>query len=354
MKIAIIGGGIAGCVVANELKNDYEVHIFEQGDDLMTKTSGITPNRMGLGFHYSNIETAKFYLDNTLNFLSEFPFLKKDYVCTNGEYFIMKESIIKPQEVIAVYKELNNYYQNKPFMDKIFGNNLILDIEYNPSNEVFAKVTTRETIFDFEKFRKHIKNQLKSVLIKYNTNIDLLEYNNIVNNYDLVINCTWQNIEKFNNYNIKYTNREKVLIEIKLNEKQQNLKCKFFCFGAFAMFTNCGNGYGKITYAPETNLINKNYNDDDLKHKILNGAIKYIPELEGAQIVNLQKGIVKSIDEVNIYDEKSPFHKRNYSGLDIFNNKIINNAAIKLSYSYNNAIIIKNYVKSKMVGFNDR
>ena len=73
-RIAIIGGGIAGCTTALRLARDgHDIYIFEEKEDLLQGTSARTPGRMGLGYHYFDLATATTYMRQTVRFMREYP-----------------------------------------------------------------------------------------------------------------------------------------------------------------------------------------------------------------------------------------------------------------------------------------
>jgi len=327
VKIAIIGAGIAGCLAALELQKQHKVTLFDP-KGILNHTSSITPNRMGLGFHYFHLPTAMFYLDRTMEFLNEFPFLNKDSLSKNGQYFIMKNSLINSEEIYNNYKLLDLYSINK------YNRKLILK-NIDKNNNISYAFESAECLLDFTKFKNHILENLKCQIIQE----PLIKFEG----FDLYINCAWEKMEELNKINniplTEYTNRKKMLIKVKLD---QELPCKFFAGGPFAMMTNCGNKEYKVTYAPITNIGDKEPNLD-LAQQILEGATKYIPELKQAKIFGYDVGVVKSIGDVSIHQRCSDFHKRNYTGIEKYKN-VINNPAMKLSYALYNARLIAKMV----------
>ena len=74
-KIGIIGAGAMGVALAIEIKErfpDLDVEIYEAHNDILEGSSGGTPGRMGLGYHYSHLETALKYLEYTIHSLENF------------------------------------------------------------------------------------------------------------------------------------------------------------------------------------------------------------------------------------------------------------------------------------------
>ncbi len=71
--------------------------------------------------------------------------------------------------------------------------------------------------------------------------------------------------------------------------------------------------------------------------KIIDGVAKYIPAMRKAKLREVMGGIVKSKGSVGIRDRNSPFHKRDYDGVEEQMPGWIDNAAMKLSYALGNA-----------------
>jgi hypothetical protein len=75
MKVAVIGGGIFGTVIADLLsRSGHEISIFEKQTDLFQGATGNSSNRLHLGFHYPrDLETAVQSLEGFSNFTSFYP-----------------------------------------------------------------------------------------------------------------------------------------------------------------------------------------------------------------------------------------------------------------------------------------
>lgn len=75
MKIAIVGGGIFGTVIADMLSvTKHEIKVFEKRSDLFLGASGNSSNRLHLGFHYPrDLETAVQSLEGFKKFASRYP-----------------------------------------------------------------------------------------------------------------------------------------------------------------------------------------------------------------------------------------------------------------------------------------
>lgn len=280
---------------------------------------------MGYGFHYFHLPTAKYYLDNTMAFLSKYPFLDTNNpYAALGEYYIMRNSLIDPEEIKRRYISLNDYYRTN-----YQGDTLIIEELQSQSDDVHFAFKSKEGLLDFAAFKQDVLRRLSNSRLTMQQRA-LAKFEG----FDLYINCTWEKMEELSILNgidyVPYTNRRKMLAKVHLDVQ---IPCRFFCAGQFAMITNCGDHY-KVTYAPITNLTEEP--SMDLARQLIKGATKYIPELANSRLVGFDTGYVKSIGSVDITDRSSDFHKRNYSGLFRSGN-VINNAAMKLSYAYNNA-----------------
>jgi hypothetical protein len=81
-------------------------------------------------------------------------------------------------------------------------------------------------------------------------------------------------------------------------------------------------------------------NEDEEKkygQEIIDGVTEYIPWIKDAKLLSVIPGIVKSRGAVDINDKDSPFHKRDYSGVEEQQLGWIDNAAMKLFYCLGNA-----------------
>ncbi len=404
-RIAIIGGGVAGCATALELaKYGHEVVVLEQNKDILSGTSAKTPGRMGLGYHYYDLETAIFYMEQTIAFMKRYPdcFLgdeiKESYLL-HGRYFIVKDSLIAPKDLIATHDKILSRFKDMCLSDK--SNNIFntvflhrdLDLqEYK--NDVNTKIITlaietKERLLDWQKFGRYLRQELadyQSIKIKVNFKVSDLSYGNngsfILSDglrsqeVDYVVNCAWQNIEFLNekfgirsdfegDAKLPMTLRLKLLAEVELPESLKKKHSMFFCVGAHAMFSNLGNGIARITYADVTNhfVTTKNYmpekyekwlsdglnkeEEREYGEKIIKGVSKYIPEMAKAKLRKIMPGIVKSKGAFELRNKDSSFHKRNYSGVEERQIGWIDNASMKLFYCFGNAMEVAKIISKQ-------
>ena len=73
MNILIIGGGIFGCTIAQELGKNHEVTLVEKENDIMQKASLANHNRIHFGYHYPRSEKTALQCINSLgSFMLEY------------------------------------------------------------------------------------------------------------------------------------------------------------------------------------------------------------------------------------------------------------------------------------------
>ncbi len=394
-KIVIIGGGIAGCTTALELaKNNPEAQIIilEQAQEILQGTSARTPGRMGLGYHYFDAQTAKTYMQHTIGFMKKYSdcFVGEESTphLQSGRYFIVKDSILPPDEVLAGYEKISSHFQEicaKDESNNIFQTQRLHEMldssqfegGVDPKKIAYA-IQTKERLLDWKKFDSRIKAELaqhQNIQIRTNFKVDKVSprqgggfiFPDSVEG-DYVVNCTWQNIEQLNqklglgdahfkkeNPKESATARLKLLVEVALPQKLERAHSMFFCFGEHAMFSNLGNGIGRITYAPVTNFgtttesempaqwqkwLAKGLSAEEQQkygQKIIDGVSLYIPAMADAKVNGVIAGIVKSKGEVELSNPNSSFHKRAYSGVEEQQIGWIDNAAMKLFYCLDNA-----------------
>jgi hypothetical protein len=262
-------------------------------------------------------------------------------------------------------------------------------------DQVVCGIETAEQLLDWPSFRlfliEKISNE-KKITILTNCEIDSISFDPETQRHiligngqgeqdqffynihsDFVINATWEYVQEITNRagfitsvskEKERTNRLKILVEVALPESLKNANSMFFCMGPHCMFSNMGDGRGLLTYAPVTNFMDDSaitMPDDMVRYlnangsdqvqdkmareskeygvKIINGVSKYIPEMNNAKLMTVRFGVVITKGNVNIFDHNSPFHQRNYSGIE-YNFPIgwINNTCMKLLYGYSNAV----------------
>ena len=394
-KIVIIGAGIAGCTTALELAKtnpEAEIIILEQAQDILQRTSARTPGRMGLGYHYFDAKTAKTYMEHTIGFIKEYSdcFLGGEEAphLQNGRYFIVKDSILPPKDVLAGYEKISSHFEEICADDpskNIFQTQRLHEMldpaafegGVNPEKIAYA-IQTKERLLDWQKFDSRLKAELaQRQNIRIETSFKVEDFSTRQGGGfifaggiegDYVVNCTWQNIEHLNQKlglgdahfkkedpKQSATARLKLLAEVVLPPELEGAHSMFFCFGEHAMFSNLGNGIGRITYAPVTNFgtttesemptlwqrwLAEGLNAEEQQEygqKIIEGVSRYIPAMAGATVNGVFAGIVKSKGGVELSNPSSPFHKRAYSGVEEQQIGWIDNAAMKLFYCLDNA-----------------
>lgn len=415
-KVGIIGAGIAGCTTALEMaKNGHEVTIFEQNADILQGTSSRTPGRMGLGYHYFDFDTAKLYMEQTINFIKRYPdcFLGNDSNQShlqNGHYFIVNDSLIETQELMYTYDQVAAEYEKMVREDpsnNIF-NTTHLHRSLNPreyrdeidSSKVSFAIETKERLLDWKKFDHRLRDEISNysnirIITDYKIDdVSMAQDGKFIllsngdargvedHSFDYIVNCSWQNIDLINqeiglgdaniqkeDHKASTTSRLKLLAEVEIPAELQNSHSMFFCVGPHAMFSNLGNGVGRLTYAPVTNFdtttdikmpenferwLSSGLNEEESAEygqKIIDGVSQYIPAMKDAKLIKVMAGIVKSKGDVQLSDKDSSFHKRNYSGVVDQQIGWVDNSAMKLFYcldkAKNVATIINNQEEAK-------
>ncbi len=387
---------MAGCNTAVELsKKGHEVVILERDEDVLRGTSARTPGRMGLGYHYFDSETAKLYMTNTVEFMKNYSdcFLGDETTSylRDGRYFITKDSLVNLQDLMASYDKISDHFEEMCRRDS--SNDIFHKYSLHRSMErsefqedvnmdkVAFAIETKELLLDWKKYESRLKSELAQFGVAVKTGFEISRVRRTESgkfeffsslgeseNADYVINCTWQNIDKINEMvgigdaktkkddpNKSVTSRLKLLAEVELPESLREKHSMFFCVGPHAMFSNLGDGIGRITYAPVTNFgvttenqmpedferwLNRGLSSEEEQEygrRIIEGVAEYIPAMKDAKLRHVIPGIVKSKGEVNLEDRKSPFHKRNYDGVEEQQIGWVDNAAMKLFYALANA-----------------
>ena len=369
-EVIVIGAGAAGFSAALELADrGYQVKLIEQAT-LGSGASGSNPGRMGHGFHYVDVDTAKMYLRASVQVQRKYPdyLIGKehplDHPLRRARYFITKQSDNTPELILASYLQIKEEYSRLIKEDpenEVFGpeeNFLrVLELaEYESqvnTDLVVMGIETAEHLFHWHAFAKDIKDKIhanKNIVLYEHTEVVRIERGELnedrfsihvkekhssseterVFHTNYLVNSTWQNIEFFNNQlglpmiPSTRTNRLKALLVAKLPESLTHTHSMFFCMGQHCMFSNLGNGYGMMTFANVTNmetslgltlsdyakrLIKGDATPAEKKlisKDILAGVAKYIPEMKHATIIDVKFGIVRTAGTLSLSDLSDP------------------------------------------------
>lgn len=179
MNIAIIGGGWVGCHMASKLLLDHNVTLFEKNESIFNETSFNNQNRLHLGFHYARNFKTRELCKNTFNrFLSDYE------LCTskikNNLYCVSKKnSIVDYQTYLKIFDE-HEFSKTNFFLKNTDG-----------------CISTDERYINFKKVKSYFLNNLKNIIV--NKEIKKKDLNKLSKKYDLVINCTNNNLKIKNN-----------------------------------------------------------------------------------------------------------------------------------------------------------
>src|SRR3990167_2850430 len=365
MIITIVGGGIAGCSAAlklAELSDDYKIRLVDSRSELLAGSSDDTPCRIGLGFHYIDSATALRYLRNSVRFVRtyknlDFPLRvaegeRIDHPRRRGRYFITRDSLFPPAEILRVYDLLKAEYQSLVDEDPenaVFGPpadfyRILEKREYAgevTDERVAVGIETAEHILDWPRFKEYLISQVKShpnIEVALGTEVLGISRSGLsqfelrtkkvateageeeeTEKTDFIVNCSWYNIEKLNKTAgipaepEKRTHRVKIIIEVDLPPALHDSHSMFFCFGPHCSLTNIGNGKGWLSYEPVTNiaatsslilpaeleaLVSGAPVSEELKRtlgqRIINGAAEYMPALIGAIYRSAKIGVVRT------------------------------------------------------------
>lgn len=182
-KIAVIGGGIFGTVIALELAHaGFKVTLFESSNNILANASRVNQARLHTGMHYPrDLETAREALGNYEKFIERFS---------------------------ASVKEIDQYYAVSSTNSKTSANDFLtfaskLGIDFSEHNpEAFFKpgkvdllLKVPESTFDFEAVRKQL---LKEIELSTNLNLRLrttVENINVSDVYEFEIDGSFENFD---------------------------------------------------------------------------------------------------------------------------------------------------------------
>lgn len=193
MKISVLGGGIFGCWIASQLASSQlvkSVTLYEKNSDVMLEASKNNQHRYHLGYHYPRSSET---INQILSTGKEFDVSFKDCTFPIDEnlYLISKkESLTSADQFSKVFQSHDiktadlDKYEKHLFVDKFEHGFLVKERGLN--NHLI-----RQKILDFMK-------NCKNLTVKTNQEISSLD------DSDLVVNCTYTDINLTSDISLKY------------------------------------------------------------------------------------------------------------------------------------------------------
>ncbi|WP_075522122.1 FAD-dependent oxidoreductase [Candidatus Pelagibacter communis] len=226
MKIAIIGAGFFGTMIAIKLSKKHSVHLFEKQKGILNQASKINQFRFHLGYHYPRSKKTLLEIKSSYKMFINF-FSNKVFDDTKNYYAVSnKDSRVSFKKYTNILKKFNLYYK-------------ISKIKFPETSNL---ILTKEKILNYFKFKKILKKKLKKSNVKTYLNKELKK--NDLYNYDKVIICTYssnnQIIEKLgiskNLNKHRYELIEKILIKLPKKYKKNSyvvVDGKFVCLDPY-------------------------------------------------------------------------------------------------------------------------
>lgn len=279
-KIAIIGAGWFGCHIATELKKEkYKITIFEKEEDIFKNGSGNNTNRLHLGYHYPRSKiTRKMSYDGYQKFINTYPMFSKP----------LKKNIY------AIAKDKSNMMTSKKFENSIKQSKLKLsNISLNNIDliNITKAYNTNERQIDHKKAKNFFKKKLKqNLLLKKDIKI-IKEINKkyVIDNktFDYVVNCSWQQSFKSNDFDLTY---EHCLISLFKSKNKKHFSYTIMDGPFYTLLQWSSNMFALYSVKDSRVLISKDFKKINrskkkisvkdqikIKDKIINGFLKFYP-----------------------------------------------------------------------------
>jgi len=174
MRISIIGGGWVGCHLANNLKKNNQVVLYEK-NQIFSGSSFFNQNRLHLGYHYSRSYNTRVLCKDTFNkFYNQYSFLVED-IQKNIYSVPLNESLIDFNTYLKIFEDFNTHELTSTKSLKNIEGSIIVEEKY--INPVKSKKYFEESLNDIVVYKEILESDL-SIIQK---------------EYDLVINATNNN-----------------------------------------------------------------------------------------------------------------------------------------------------------------
>lgn len=327
--IAIIGAGFYGSYLALRLSSlGVKVTIFEKNNDIFLGAATNNQQRLHLGFHYPRCkETAsqsiRAFNDFMLNFGDCVDDIEKNI------YSIDEDSRVSFEDYLTFCNDLSLQFQ---IADK---NDYSIFFKKKQSGAILVN----EKKINLNKIRQKFNLSIarSNISVKFGEYVHKEKYLNLMDNYEYVINCSYNEINLFDNIDAKYEVCIIPLIKFKKNSVffDRNKAVTIMDGEFFSMYPSDSIGtytLSSVKYTPilktnssieACNFI-KNIKKDDILDRcdlIFDKGNEYLKISEGS-IVGHYKSIKAKPKFDQITDSRLSFVKKNNNSITVFAGKI--------------------------------
>jgi len=275
-KIAIIGSGWFGCHIGYEIKKFFkeriDLVIFDKKKDIFNGASGYNQNRLHLGFHYPRSKKTR--IQSKLGF---YKFIKK--------YPTFSKEIKK--NIYAISSSKKTYINFNQYCTALNKTGLKYNIEkkdkFNFKN-IEGIISCKERQLLTEIAKKFFKSRLKKNLIlnfkvkKIKKNNNKIFINDLKDEFDIVINCTWQQFQIFKTWKTIF----EPCITFLYRPLKKNNSCLTIMDGPFFTLYKWNEKYYNLYSVKNSRL--KKYNSSDK-------CEEYLKKIKKKEILDLKKKI---------------------------------------------------------------
>jgi len=179
MRIAVIGGGFYGCVIALQLSQlGIQIGLFEKRPELLRGAIAANQHRLHLGFHYPRCDlTIAQAKDSFDEFCMEYPSAVEDIL--QNIYCVHSEGFVSGEE----------YARKMLSHDLHFSEIAVPDLIKN-KGDIELAVQVPEKMIDLSELRNRVLEQIDSSDVNVFLNADRRP-SQMFREYDFVINCTY-------------------------------------------------------------------------------------------------------------------------------------------------------------------
>ena len=203
MRIAVVGAGIFGVTIALKISSDHDVYLFDTADDILTGASRTNQLRLHRGYHYPRSpETTEALLESITFFIDEY----KDAIIDKYDHYYCianEKSHLTPSQYLNFCEKFKLEYD------------VIKEFEHVNSDLVGLTVRVKESLLDYQKIYKICCDRLLTSSVR--SNLGKKFCRRMVNDYDLIINCTYSNINELLNNDEKREYQFEVCEKIAVN-----------------------------------------------------------------------------------------------------------------------------------------